>query len=120
MKNKKIHKKYNNKKSKNLKIIQKFTENPKKFEISKMVKKLDNLKKSQKITFLQNILFSAKKKSSLFLNIRTTRFEQRSPVQRNPERKNLEKSQKILKSQFFFFFSLKIFFLLKRKKMLYS
>ena len=39
-------------------------------------------------------------KFSLFFNIRTTRFDQSSPVQPNPGKKDLEKSGKISENQF--------------------
>ena len=40
-------------------------------------------------------------KISLFLNIRPTRFDHSSPVHPNPEKKNLEKSEKIFKKSNF-------------------
>ena len=54
-----------------------------------------------------------RKKSSLFLNIRTTQFDHSSPVQPHPEKTNLEKSKEIT----FFQKNLKILktkFLLKK------
>ena len=68
----------------------------KKFQIISKNKK--NLKKSH--FFKKSESFEKKKKfqqkkSSLFLNIRNTRFNQISPVQPNPEKK-IEKSQKII------------------------
>ena len=67
-----------------------------------------NLKKSlfsQKIIFFVKYLFRATKKNkknkSPFFNIRTIQFDQSSPVQPNPEKKNVEKSQKISKNHFF-------------------
>ena len=56
------------------------------------------------------------KKIPLFLNIRTTRFDQSSPVQPNPEEKKQEKCQKIT----FFTFFLKLFFHRKKESMLSS
>ena len=38
--------------------------------------------------------FFSEKKSSLFLNIKNTQFDQGSPVQTNPDKKNQEKSLK--------------------------
>ena len=43
---------------------------------------------------LRNFFSQHKKKSFLFFNIRNTRFDQTSPVQPNPETKNLENSLK--------------------------
>ena len=83
-------------------------------------KKCQKLSKKSKI-LINHFFQIIKKKSSLFLNIRTTRFDQSSPVWPNPEKKkDLEKSQKI------FFFYLKFFEMLflfdekKTKKMLFS
>ena len=52
---------------------------------------------SKNWNFWKNISFYANRKkiSALFLNIRSTRFDQSSPVQPNPEKKNLKESQKI-------------------------
>ena len=49
----------------------------------------------KKFETFENIFFS-NKKNSLFLNIRNMQFNQSFPVQPNPEKKNLEKSQKSL------------------------
>ena len=68
-----------------------------------MVKNSENLKKSFKsFFFLQKLkknlqILLLTKKSSLFLNIRTTQFDQSSPVPPNPENKNLENLKKNLK-----------------------
>ena len=51
---------------------------------------------SKNTIFFLNILF-LQKKSSLFLNIKNTRYNQSSLVQPNPENKNLEKTGKISK-----------------------
>ena len=53
----------------------------------------------QKSEILKEKKFSAKKKSSLFLYIRNTGFDQSSPVQPNRGGKNLKKSGKISKKE---------------------
>ena len=53
--------------------------------LNKKIKKKKKSPKSSKY-FKNNFLI---KKFSLFLNIRTTQFDQSSPVQSNPERKML-------------------------------
>ena len=99
-------------KSKNSTISKK---NPKKNEKTK------NFKNCQKIIFLQNLeIFekekNSEKKCSLFLNIRNMRFNQSSPVQPNPVKKNLKKSFLKKSSK-----NLKILnYFLYRKKMLLS
>ena len=52
---------------------------------------------SKNCKFLKYIFLAKRKekKSVSFLNFRTTQFDQSSPVQPNPEKKNLKKSEKI-------------------------
>ena len=92
----------NSKKSKiSLKIQKKKPIKTKKCQkMSKIVKNSENLKKSiisKKSEIFEKYFFFSKKKSSLFLNIRNTQFNQSSSVQPNPQ----NKSGKISKNHFF-------------------
>ena len=60
-----------------------------------MVKKNPKFKKNLFFNpkFFRNIFFQLKK-NPLCLNMRTTQFDQSSPVQPNPKKKNLYKSKK--------------------------
>ena len=82
------------------------------------LKKFQKLSKNYFFSLQKSKIFEEKKfqqkKYSLFLNIRNMQFDQRSPVQPNPEKKNLD---------FFLFFfkkSLKIEIFFLPKKMLLS
>ena len=70
-----------------------------------MVKKSENLKKNffSKNPEIKKNIFFQQKKTSLFLNIRTTQFDQSSPVKPNPEKKIWKNLEKIAKKNLFFF-----------------
>ena len=96
---KKINKKNSQKKTKRLE--KKTLKKTQKFKkLKKCLKKSKNLRKTlfvKKNPIFLKINFFHKKKSSLFLNIRTRQFAQSSPVQPKSEKKiwkSLEKSKK--------------------------